>query len=182
MREALSQFLLGLLLAGILIYFVMVGSFRSFFTPAVVMATVPMGLSGVALILWLTGTRLNVSSFMGIIMMMGIVTEYSIVLLDFAERRVREGVSHSEAVFDAALVRFRPILMTSLTTVLALLPLAVGFAGSEAEVPLARAIIGGVLAATLLPKFVVPCLYALGDSRILSKFRRGVPVSRGGKP
>lgn len=171
MREAFTQFSLGLLLAGILIYLVMVSAFRSFFTPAVVMATVPMGLTGVAVLLWLTGTRLNVSSFMGIIMMMGIVTEYSIVLLDFAERRVREGASHAEAVFQAALVRFRPILMTSLTTLLAVLPLAMGIAGSEAEVPLARAIVGGVVAATLLPKFVVPCLYALGDLRWLAKIR-----------
>ena len=163
MRQAFRQFSLGLLLAGILIYLVMVSSFRSFFTPAVVMATVPMGLIGVAVLLWLTGTRLNVSSFMGIIMMMGIVVEYSIVLLDFAERRVREGVSYREAVYDAALVRFRPILMTSITTLMALLPLALGVAGSEAEVPMARAIVGGVIAATLLPKFVVPCLYALGD-------------------
>ena len=163
MRQAFRQFSLGLLLAGILIYLVMVSAFRSFFTPAVVMATVPMGLIGVAVVLWLTGTRLNVSSFMGVIMMMGIVVEYSIVLLDFAERRVREGATYREAVFDAALVRFRPILMTSLTTLMALVPLAVGFAGSEAEVPMARAIVGGVLAATLLPKFVVPSLYALGD-------------------
>ncbi len=164
MRQAFRQFSLGLVLAGVLVYLVMVSSFRSLFTPAVVMATVPMGLIGVALLLWLTGTRLNVSSFMGIIMMLGIVVEYSIVLLDFAERRVREGASYREAVYDAALVRFRPILMTSITTLMALLPLAIGIAGSEAEVPMARAIVGGVVAATLLPKFVVPCLYALADS------------------
>ncbi len=179
MRLAFTQFGLGLLLAGILIYLVMVSMFRSFFTPMVVMATVPMGLIGVAVLLWLTGTRLNVSSFMGIIMMMGIVTEYSIVLLDFAERRIRDGATHAEAVFDAALVRFRPILMTSLTTLLALLPLAIGMAGSEAEVPMARAIVGGVIAATLLPKFVVPCIYALGDVPVLARLRR---VGQSGEP
>ncbi len=165
MRDSFVDFALGLVLASILVYLVMVGQFRSFVDPLIVMVTVPLGFIGVALILKTTGTRLNIQSFMGIIMMIGIVVEYTIVLLDFANGRLAEGADVETAIVDAALVRFRPILMTSVTTILALLPMAVGFAGGEADVPLARTIVGGVIAATLLPKFVVPCLYVLVKRR-----------------
>ena len=161
MRDSFVDFTLGLVLASVLVYLVMVGQFRSFLDPMIVMVTVPMGFIGVAVILKLTGTRLNIQSFMGIIMMIGIVVEYTIVLLDFANGRLREGAGVRQAIVDAALIRSRPILMTSLTTILALLPMAIGFAGGEADVPLARTIVGGVIAATLLPAFVVPCLYVL---------------------
>jgi len=100
-------------------------------------------------------------SLMGIIMMVGIVVEYSIVLVDFANHRLEEGLSVREAIIDAARVRMRPILMTSLTTWLALLPMAIGIGGSGANAPLAQAIIGGVIAATLLSLLVVPCLYVI---------------------
>jgi len=161
MRDSFVDFALGLVLATILVYLVMTGQFGSFVDPLIVMMTVPLGFIGVAAILWLTGTRLNIQSFMGIIMMIGIVVEYTIVLLDFANHRLSEGAGVQQAIVDAAIVRFRPILMTSLTTILALVPMAIGFAGGEADVPLARTIVGGVIAATLLPKFVVPCLYVL---------------------
>ena len=161
MRDSFVDFSLGLVLAAVLVYLVMVGQFRSFVDPLIVMVTVPLGFIGVALVLKLTGTRLNIQSFMGIIMMIGIVVEYTIVLLDFANHRLEEGAGVEQAIVDAALVRFRPILMTSITTILALLPMAIGFAGGEADEPLARTIVGGVIAATLLPKFVVPCLYVL---------------------
>lgn len=161
MRDSFVDFALGLVLASVLVYLVMVGQFRSFVDPFIVLVTVPLGFIGVALILYTTNTRLNIQSFMGIIMMIGIVVEYTIVLLDFANHRISEGADTEEAIVDAAIVRFRPILMTSVTTILALLPMAIGFAGGEADVPLARTIVGGVIAATLLPKFVVPCLYVL---------------------
>jgi multidrug efflux pump subunit AcrB len=139
----------------------MVAQFRSFLDPLIVLVTVPLGFVGVAMMMWFGLTRLNIQSFMGIIMMIGIVVEYTIVLLDFANHRMEEGATPEEAIVSAAVVRFRPILMTSVTTILALLPLAIGFAGGEADIPLARTIIGAVIAATLLPKFVVPCLYLL---------------------
>ena len=161
MRDSFVDFSLGLILASVLVYLVMVGQFRSFLDPFIVMVTVPLGFIGVAAILYLTGTRLNIQSFMGIIMMIGIVVEYTIVLLDFANHRLTEGATVEEAIVDAAIVRFRPILMTSVTTILALLPMAIGLAGGEADAPLARTIVGGVIAATLLPKFVVPCLYVM---------------------
>ncbi|RMG39723.1 MAG: efflux RND transporter permease subunit [Planctomycetota bacterium] len=161
MRESFVDFTLGLALATVLVFLVMVGQFRCLTDPVVVMVTVPLGFVGVAATLHLTGTRLNIQSFMGVIMMIGIVVEYTIVLLDFADQRLRQGADVQQAITEAAVVRFRPILMTSLTTILALLPLAIGFAGTEADVPLARTIVGAVLAATILPKFVVPALYVL---------------------
>ncbi len=161
MRDSFVDFALGLVLATTLVYLVMVGQFRSFLDPFIVLTTVPLGFVGVAGVLLLTDTRLNIQSFMGIIMMIGIVVEYTIVLLDFANHRLLEGATVQEAIVDAAVVRFRPILMTSVTTILALLPMAIGFAGGEADEPLARTIVGAVIAATLLPKFVVPCLYVM---------------------
>ena len=161
MRESFSQFLVGLAIAAILVYLVMVAQFRSFIDPLIVMLTVPLGFIGVVVALFVTQTNLSIMAFMGIIMMVGIVVEYSIVLVDFANKRLSEGLSIREAILDAARVRMRPILMTSLTTWLALLPMAIGFGGSESNAPLARAIIGGVIGATVLSLFVVPCLYVM---------------------
>lgn len=161
MRDSFVDFALGLVLSTLLVYLVMVAQFRSFLDPLIVMVTVPLGFVGVAFVLTFWDTRLNIQSFMGIIMMIGIVVEYTIVLLDFANHRVSQGATVHEAIVDAAIVRFRPILMTSVTTILALLPMAIGFAGGEADEPLARTIVGAVIAATLLPKFVVPCLYVI---------------------
>jgi HAE1 family hydrophobic/amphiphilic exporter-1 len=98
---------------------------------------------------------------MGIIMMAGIVVEYSIILLEFANQRVRDGLSVRDAIREATWIRLRPILMTSLTTWLALVPMAIGAAGGEANAPLARAVIGGVLAATVLSLTVIPCMYVM---------------------
>ena len=177
MRESITQFTGGLIIATVLVYLVMVAQFRSFVDPLIVLLTVPLGFIGVVVMLMATGTHLSIMAFMGIIMMVGIVVEYSIVLVDFANRRVEEGLSIRDAILDAAKVRLRPILMTSLTTWLALLPMAIGFAGSEANAPLARAIIGGVLGATFLSLLIVPCLYVImkragrpngdGDARIV---------------
>ncbi len=161
MRESFAQFGQGLVIAIILVYLVMVAQFRSFLDPFVILLTVPLGFVGVVALLWLTGTNLSIMAFMGIIMMVGIVVEYSIVLVDFANHRLAEGLSIREAIIDASKVRLRPILMTSMTTWLALMPMAIGFGGGEANVPLARAIIGGVLGATVLSLLVVPCLYVI---------------------
>ncbi len=161
MRDAFAQFSGGLGIAAVLVYLVMVAQFRSFVDPLIVLFTIPLGFIGVVAVLILTGTNLSIMSFMGIIMVVGIVVEYSIVLVDFANRRVGEGLAPREAILDAARVRLRPILMTSLTTWLALLPMAMGFGGGEANAPLARTIIGGVLGATVLSLVVVPCLYVM---------------------
>jgi len=161
MRNSFNQFGAGFIIAAVLVYLVMVAEFRSFVDPFVILLTVPLGFVGVVVMLMATGTNLSIMAFMGIIMMVGIVVEYSIVLVSFANRRLDEGLSVSDAIVDAAKVRARPILMTSLTTWLALLPMAIGIGGGEANAPLARAIIGGVIAATLLSLLVVPCLYVI---------------------
>ncbi len=159
MRESFREFAFGLIIAVILVYLVMVAELRSFLDPFVILLTLPLGFIGVAFILYPSGTALSIPSLMGIIMMTGIVVQYSIILVDFANHRVSEGKSHQLAMVDAARVRLRPILMTSLTTVLAILPMALGIGGGEANVPLARAIVGGVVGAAGLSLFVVPCLY-----------------------
>jgi multidrug efflux pump subunit AcrB len=166
MRESFTQFSNGLLIASALVYLVMVAQFRSFVDPLVVMLSVPLGFIGVVGILLLTGTNLSIMAFMGIIMMVGIVVEYSNVLIDFANHRMADGLTAREAIMDAAKVRMRPILMTSLTTWLALVPMAIGAFGGEANAPLARAIIGGVIGATFLSLIVVPCLYVIAKDLV----------------
>ncbi len=161
MRTAFTQFGAGLLIAILLIYLVMVAQFRSFLDPAMIILTVPLGMIGVTFALLLTGTSLNIQSLMGIIMMAGIVVEYGIVLVDFANQRIDDGATPVNAIMEAARLRIRPILMTSLTTALAIAPMAMGWGGGEANAPLARTIIGGVLGATILSLFVLPCLYVL---------------------
>ena len=161
MRESFAQFAQGTLIAIILVYLVMVAQFRSFLDPFIILLTVPLGFIGVAVLMYLTGTNLSIMAFMGMIMMIGIVVEYSIVLIEFANHRLAEGLNVREAIIDAASVRLRPILMTSMTTWLALVPMAIGFGGGDANIPLARAIIGGVLGATVLSLLVAPCLYVI---------------------
>jgi multidrug efflux pump subunit AcrB len=161
MRDTLRQFAEGFLLAVILVYLVLVIQFRSFLDPLIVLLAVPLGLIGVGFTLFATGTSMSIMAAMGVVMMTGLVVAYSILLVDYANRRAGQGLSITEAVVDAARVRLRPILMTSLTTVLALTPMAIGGRGAEANAPLARAIIGGTLGAALLTLLVVPCLYVI---------------------
>jgi len=161
MRSSFEEFGGGLIIAVILVFLAMVAQLRSFLTPLIILLSIPLGFIGVALLLATTSTNLNIPAFMGIIMMTGIVVEYSIILLAFANQRIDEGLSARDAIQEATWIRLRPILMTSLTTVLALIPMAIGFSGGEANAPLARTIIGGVLAATALSLVVVPCLYVL---------------------
>jgi HAE1 family hydrophobic/amphiphilic exporter-1 len=133
----------------------------------VILLSVPLGLIGVGWMLLATGTTLNIQSFMGILLMTGLVVEYGILLVDFANRRRREGAGIEEAIIEAAVVRLRPILMTSLTTVLALIPMA--FFGGGTNAALSRTILGGVAAATVLTLLVMPALYCLLAKRELSK-------------
>ncbi|UCC32582.1 MAG: efflux RND transporter permease subunit [Phycisphaerales bacterium] len=161
MRNAFGQFAAGLAIAAILVYLAMVAQLRSFAVPLIIIVSVPLGFIGVIAALKITGTHMSIPAFMGIIMMTGIVVEYSIILLEFANRRVRDGLPVRRAIQEATWIRLRPILMTSLTTWLALMPMAIGAAGGEANAPLARTIIGGVLAATVLSIIVVPCLYSI---------------------
>lgn len=157
-RDAFRQFGFGLLIATLLVYLVMAAQLRSFIDPLVVMLAIPLGFVGVVAVLSVTGTALSIQSFMGIIMMVGIVVQFSIIMIDFANRLVRNGATVSDAIVEAARSRLRPIVMTSLAAILALLPMSIGLEGGEVNMPLARAIIGGVLGSSLI-LFVLPCLY-----------------------
>jgi HAE1 family hydrophobic/amphiphilic exporter-1 len=160
MHRSFSSFGLGLALAVVLLYLVMVAQFRSFLDPFIIMFAVPMGLIGVIWTLWATNTTLNIESFMGIIVMVGIVVSNSILLVDFANERRRQGEPLRRAVVDSARIRMRPILMTALATVAGLMPIALKLGeGSEASAPLARAAVGGLAVSTVLTLFLVPAIY-----------------------
>jgi HAE1 family hydrophobic/amphiphilic exporter-1 len=166
MQRSFSSFGYGLAMAVVLLYLVMVAQFRSFLDPFIIMFAVPMGLIGVVWTLYLTGTTLNIESFMGIIAMVGIVVSNAILLVDFANRRFRGGQELRIAVIESAKIRMRPILMTTLATIVGLMPMALKLgAGSEASAPLARAAAGGLAVSTVLTLFLVPALYELFYSR-----------------
>ncbi len=162
MRAALDGFGGTLPLAMVLIYLVMVGLFRSYLDPFVVMFAVPLGFIGVIWMLLLTNTSVNVESLIGTLMMIGIVVSNSVLLVDFANNRLREGLPLEEAVVEAGRLRIRPILMTSLATIIGLAPMALGIGeGSEMNMPLARAVIGGLLVSTFMTLLFIPVLHAL---------------------
>jgi multidrug efflux pump subunit AcrB len=161
MREAFGQLEGGLGIALVLIFLVLVAMLRSIVDPLVILGVIPMALIGVTAALAWSGMPLSVPAFMGIIMTAGLVVEYAIVLVDFANQRLAQGASVRDAVVEAATIRLRPIVMTSLTAALAVVPMAFGMGGGAGNEPLARVIIGGVLAAMGLTLFVVPCLYVM---------------------
>jgi HAE1 family hydrophobic/amphiphilic exporter-1 len=162
MQASFSSFGFGLGMALLLLYLVMVAQFRSFLDPFIIMFAVPMGLIGVVGVLLATGTTLNIESCMGTIVMVGIVVSNSILLVDFANQRRREGAPLRRAVVEAARIRMRPILMTALATVVGLLPIALKLGeGSEASAPLARAAVGGLAVSTVLTLVLVPAVYEL---------------------
>jgi multidrug efflux pump subunit AcrB len=163
MQDTFYNLGVGLLLATLLIYFLMVALFKSWLTPLVILSAVPIGLIGVVLTLYVTGTALNVQSLLGVIFMVGIVVSNTVLLVDYAQHLRRgEGLSPTDAIVKAASVRVRPVVMTALATFFALLPMALGLGrGSEANTPLGRAVLGGLVAGLVTTLFVVPCLYSL---------------------
>jgi multidrug efflux pump subunit AcrB len=157
MRQSFASFAFGLVLAVVLVYLILVAQFQSFLDPFLIMLAVPPGLAGVVLILAATGTTLNVMSLMGVVMLVGIVISNSILIVEFAHRMIEDGMKVREAVAYAARVRLRPVLMTSLATIIGLIPMAAKLGtGSETYAPLARAIIGGLTVSVALTVLVVP--------------------------
>ena len=166
MRQSFASFGLGLVLSTVLVYLILVAQFKSFTDPLLILLAVPTGLTGVLLILWITGTTLNVMSLMGVVMMVGIVVSNSILIVEFTNRLREEGRPLREAVSTACRVRLRPVLMTSLATLIGLLPMAMKLGtGSEAYAPLARAIIGGLAVSVVLTVFIVPTAYYILNRR-----------------
>jgi multidrug efflux pump subunit AcrB len=160
MQVSFRSFGLGLILATVLVYLILVAQFKSFLDPLLILLAVPTGLTGVLIILFVTDTTLNVMSLMGIVMMVGIVVSNSILIVEFTNRLREEGRPLCEAVSLACRVRLRPVLMTSLATLMGLIPMAMKLGtGSEAYAPLARAIIGGLAVSVVLTVFIVPTAY-----------------------
>jgi hydrophobic/amphiphilic exporter-1 (mainly G- bacteria), HAE1 family len=162
MRQSFKSFGLGLVLSIVLVYLILMAQFASFIDPFIILLAVPPGITGVILVLLLTHTTLNVMSLMGVIMMTGIVVSNSILIVDVTRVLRSEGKPIREAVATACRLRLRPILMTSLATILGLVPMALALeAGSEQYAPLARAIIGGLTVSVVVTVFLVPAAYLL---------------------
>ena len=171
MNRSFAEFGLGLIISVLLVYLILMAQFTSFIDPFIILMAIPPGLAGVVMILFVTGSTLNIMSLMGVIMMTGIVVSNSILIVEFAGILHKQGLPLLEAVITSCKVRLRPILMTSLATLLGMIPMALGLeAGSEQYAPLARAIIGGLGVSVVVTVFLVPAVYLLIHGR------------RGGKP
>jgi HAE1 family hydrophobic/amphiphilic exporter-1 len=164
MEESLAYAKTALILAVLFIYFVLGAQFNSFIHPLTIMSSLPLSLVGVFLALFLFKSTLNIFSIIGIVMLMGLVTKNAILLVDFIQQAVKEGMNREQAILVAGRTRLRPILMTTAAMVVGMLPLALGLGeGSEQRAPMAHALIGGVLTSTLLTLVVVPVLYTVFD-------------------
>jgi multidrug efflux pump subunit AcrB len=162
MAASFRSFALGLTLSVVLLYLILVAQFRSFKDPLLIMLAIPMGFIGVLVTLPLTATTLNVMSLMGVLMLVGIAASNSILIVEFAHRLEEQGRSVEDAVITSCRVRLRPILMTSLATIIGMVPMAFKMGtGSEQYAPLARAIIGGLFFSVALTVFIVPAAYLL---------------------
>ena len=162
MRASFRSFAIGLSMSAVLLYLILVAQFRSFLDPFLIMLAIPMGFIGVLIILPLTHTTLNVMSLMGVLMLVGVAASNSILIVEFAHRLEEQGKTVKDAVITSCRVRLRPILMTSLATIIGMAPMALKLGtGSEQYAPLARAIIGGLTSSVILTVFIVPAAYLL---------------------
>ncbi len=166
MQESFRSMQFALALAIFLVYLVMASQFESLIHPFVILFTIPLALVGAVLALFVTGTTINIVAFIGVIMLAGIVVNNAIVLVDLINQLRTQGKSEFDAIMEAGSARLRPILMTSLTTALGLLPMAMGFGeGAEVRTPMAITVIGGLLVSTLLTLLVIPVVYSLLDRK-----------------
>ncbi len=162
MEASFKSFALGFLISFVLLFLILTAQFKSFIDPFLIMLAIPMGFVGVLIILPLTHSTLNVMSLMGVLMLVGIADSNSILIVDFAHNLERQGLSPTDAVITACRVRLRPILMTSLATIIGMIPMALKMGtGAEQYTPMARAIIGGLTSSVILTIFIVPAAYLL---------------------
>jgi len=162
MRESFRSLGFAFLLALFLVFLIMAAKFESLIQPLVVLVSVPLAAIGAVLALWIAGDGLNAMSGIGMVILIGIVVNDAIIKVDFINQKRAEGESKRDAILEAGRLRLRPILMTTVTTVLGLLPLAAGWgAGADLRAPLAVAVIGGLISATVLTLIVVPVVYSL---------------------
>ena len=166
MNRSFKEFGLGLIVAVLMVYLILMAQFTSFIDPFIILMAIPPGLAGVVMTLLATGSSLNIMSLMGVIMMTGIVVSNSILIVEFAGTLQKQGMSVTDAVVQSCKIRLRPILMTSLATLLGMIPMAIGLeAGSEQYAPLARAVIGGLAVSVAATVFLVPAVYLLIHGR-----------------
>jgi hydrophobe/amphiphile efflux-1 (HAE1) family protein len=178
-KEAFQMLLFALVLAILLIYMVLASQFASLLHPFLIMFSVPLGFIGVIWALFITGNTLSVISFIGIIMMVGIVVSNAILIVDYTNRIRNEGVDLREAIIRAGRIRLRPILMTTLTTICGLMPMALGLGeGAEAYASLAIAVIGGLSVSTLLTLVFIPTLYMIVESWRASRWKHQVSSTK----
>ncbi|MFN3802432.1 efflux RND transporter permease subunit [Belliella pelovolcani] len=165
-RESSNSLIFAFIFALVLIYLVLSAQFESFLDPLTIMFTVPLALFGALASLWIFDFTLNIFSQIGIIMLIGLVTKNGILIVEFANQRKAQGLSIDDSIIGAASARFRPILMTSLSTILGILPIALALgAGSEGRVPMGVAVIGGLAFSTILTLFVIPAIYTYLTSK-----------------
>ena len=166
LQDSFDSLRFTLILAVFLVYLVMASQFESLVHPFVILFTIPLSAIGAVWALFLTGTTVNVVAYIGLIMLAGIVVNQSIVLIDAVNQARARGLSRHEAIVEAGRVRLRPILITKLTTILGLLPMALGIGeGAEVRAPMAITVIGGVLLTTFLTLLVIPVAYDVMDRR-----------------
>ena len=177
MRDSFRTLGEGLVLAIVLVYLLMVANFQSWLEPFVIMMAVPGALAGVLWMLAITGTTINVESLMGAIMAVGVGVANGNLLITFANELREEGYSPLAAAIEAGRIRFRPIIMTALAMILGMLPMALSLgSGSEQNAPLGRAVIGGLIAATMMTLFVVPAVYSIFSRNLVGKHQRDAEI------
>jgi multidrug efflux pump subunit AcrB len=166
MNQTMSGLQLGLLLAIVAIFLLLVANFQSVRVALVILSTIPAVVTGVAVALWITGTTLNVQSFMGAIMAIGVSVANAILLVTFAEQKRREGLEADAAAMEGASSRLRPILMTSMAMIAGMVPMALALGeGGEQTAPLGRAVIGGLAASTLAVLTILPLVFGISQRR-----------------
>lgn len=172
-RESSSSLLFAFILALLLIYLVLAAQFESFKDPMVIMVTVPLAIAGALTFMYVSGTTMNIFSQIGIIMLIGLVAKNGILIVEFANQRQEEGFDKSEAIHTASVQRLRPILMTSASTLLGLLPLVYASGeGANSRISMGVAVVGGMLVSTFLTLYIVPAIYSYVSTNRLKKEKR----------
>jgi len=166
-KDSSSSLLFAFGLALVLIYLILAAQFESFVDPIIILLTVPLAVCGALLSLWDFGQTLNIFSQIGIITLVGLVTKNGILIVEFANQRKESGINKLQAVREAAVARFRPIVMTSLCAILGILPIALALgAGSESRVSMGISVVGGLLFSTILTLYIIPAIYSYLSSNI----------------
>ena len=176
MQQSFRSLMLAFALAVFLVYLVMASQFESLLHPLVILFTIPMGLIGAVWGLFVTGATLNAVALIGLIMLAGIVVNNAIVLIDAINQARERGLEKVAAIVEAGRTRLRPIMITSVSTVLGLLPMAIGLGeGAEIRRPMAITVIGGIIVATFLTLVIIPVLYAALDRKTYERVEHAAP-------